>query len=77
MTAPNLTALDALIAAVEAGKFKRKNGPRRYNDFALRVENAGLPLHTAGLMDAFHKGDTECAVFLKHYRLSYRAQVAG
>jgi hypothetical protein len=29
------------------------------------------------MLDAFHKGDAECAAFLKHYRLSYRAQVAS
>ena len=73
MTAPNLPALDALIAAVEAGEFKRANGPRRFSDFIHRAYNAGIYPLPAGMLDAFHKGDTECAAFLK----AYRAQVAG
>ena len=60
--------LHALIADVEAGAFNRPNGPRRYNEFIQRAENAGMYPWPPSMLDAFHKGDAECAAFLKVIR---------
>jgi len=74
MTAPNIPALDALIAAVEAGEYRRPNSPilrygRLQND--LKRCTNGIAVNDA--LSELQKSDAACAAFLK----AYRAQVAG
>ena len=67
------TQLDALIEAVEAGAFRRiaRKTPR-YSELFDALAKAEITCLAPIVMDYFHKGDAECAAFLK----AYRAQVA-
>ena len=67
----DLTALDELIKAVEAGEFQRGKGqPARYNDLLKAAQAASIKCSPAELIEALYHGDSACARFL-------RAQIGG
>jgi len=50
-----IAALDALIAAVEAGEYRRKNGPPRFTKLLADAKYAGIT-KIAWLSQALHDG---------------------